>query len=94
MTHQQLHGVVADYPTLQTDQKFNALILYLKRNRPRASSTEAHGMIQDSGRLEEFSRIMDLIDKSFEKPPEALPPVERPPRYSHGNAPLSTANQP
>lgn len=94
MTHHQLHNAVADYPTLKTDERFNALILHLQHHRPTASATEAHGMIQDSGKLEQFNRMMDLINKSFEKPPEIPPPVERSPRYAHGHTPLSSANQP
>lgn len=64
MTAADLH-IIPNFLDLQTDQRFVSLVMYLRKNPPRARSTEAHGMIQDSGKLDEFNRVLELIDQAF-----------------------------
>lgn len=64
MTSADLHSI-PNFADLQTDPRFVGLVMYLRKNPPRAISTEAHGMIQDSGRLDEHRRVLELVDQAF-----------------------------
>jgi hypothetical protein len=64
MTISDLHSIT-NFADLQNDPRFVGLMLFLRRNSPKATSHEAHGMIQDSGKLAEFNRILELVDQVF-----------------------------
>lgn len=89
MTHRQLHQT-PDFVSLQTDARFVALMMHLRSNRPKADGREAHHMIQDSGKLEQYLLILDTIDTAFTAPREESQPKAFAP---YSNLPLSTENQ-
>lgn len=89
MTKQELH-MTPDFVSLQTDQRFVALLMYLRTNRPKAKGGEAHQMIQDSGRLDEYLDMVDRITTAFTAPSEK---PEQKTFAPYSNLPLSTENQ-
>lgn len=81
MTKQTLHNI-PNFIALQTDERFMGILEYLRTKRPRASSNEPHGMIQDCGRLEQFLQTLDYVDEAF-TPIQGSFDVPRGTPYSH-----------
>jgi hypothetical protein len=59
-----------DFASLATDRRFAALMVYLRSQRPRANGGDAHQMIQDSGRLDQYLDFLDQINAAFIPPSE------------------------
>lgn len=93
MTNSALHRI-PEYASLEVDPRFVGLIEYLRSVRPKALSTDAHGMIQESGKLEAYLEFLDLIKASFLIPKESKEPTKYHP-YTNipANLPLSQENQ-
>lgn len=74
MSIAQLHDI-PNFTELFTDPRFIGLLMYLRKNRPKATQREAHGIIQDCGRIDAY---LDLIDKMEEaqRLPEARAQME------------------
>lgn len=95
MNRSQLHSLQGPnkepFEALYADPRFVGLLMYLRKKGPRAKSTEPHGMIQDSGRMDLFLELMELIDDA-QFPPAPQIESSRPvaysaPRHSENNQP-------
>lgn len=64
MTSADLHSI-PQFLDLQTDQRFVSLVMYLRKNPPRSDGSEPHTIIKDCGKLEEFNRVLGMIDHAF-----------------------------
>ena len=87
MTQKQLHSI-EKFSELQTDSRFVGLLMYLRKNRPRASQKELHGMIQDSGRVDAYLELIDKIEDVFRAPQMEQEAVAAPP-YHNSTATLN-----
>lgn len=88
MTKLDLHRT-PDFASLATDQRFAALMVYLRSQRPRANGGDAHQMIQDSGKLEQYLGLLDTINDAFNPPSEGRE-VKKFAPYSNQPLPLNT----
>lgn len=88
MTKLQLHGT-DNFSSLATDPRFAALMVYLRSQRPKATGREAHHMIQDSGRLEQYLELLDTINDAFNPPTEGRELQKFAP-YSNEPLPINT----
>lgn len=80
MKHEQLFQI-EKFTELFTDPRFVALMMYLRKQRPRANQKEPHGMIQDSGRIDAYLDLLDKIEEA-KTPPIQEPLTNRAPNYS------------
>lgn len=64
MTSADLHSI-PQFLDLQTDKRFVSLVMYLRNNPPDSHGSEPHTIIKDCGKLEEFNRVLKLIDSAF-----------------------------
>lgn len=81
MKHEQLFQI-EKFTELFTDARFVALMMYLRKQRPRAFQKEPHGMIQDSGRIDAYLDLLDKIEEA-KIPPNKTPIVQPAPNYSN-----------
>lgn len=86
MTQTQLHSI-KDFHSLQTDDRFAALMIYLKERRPRLEAKEPHGMIQDGGKLDAYLKLIDTIEEAFRAPSAEV-------KVPRAAGPYQTANLP
>lgn len=97
MNLEALHRI-PNFAELQSDPRFVGLVMHLASKRPKAASHEAHGMIQDSGKLEAFLQFHEDIKAAFVAPPkkkEEKPRVSPFPSqsYTDGQIPVSPENK-
>lgn len=80
MKHEQLFQI-EKFTELFTDPRFVALMMYLRKQRPRANQKEPHGMIQDSGRIDAYLDLLDKIEEA-KIPPNKNPGVQPAANYA------------
>lgn len=64
MTSADLH-FIPQFLDLKSDPRFVALVMYLRQTPPDSRGAEPHTIIKDCGKLEEFNRVLKLIDDAF-----------------------------
>jgi len=90
MTPQQLHSI-PEFTTLYGNPAFNALLIYLKRNRPHIRQGEPHDLILQAGRMDGWLDCVDTIEQLREAP-RAVSETKKPvayaaPRHPENNQP-------
>lgn len=67
MTIHQLHAI-KDFEGLFTDERFQALLIYLRKRRPQLEEGDPHNVILNSGRMQGWLECLEEADKAAQLP--------------------------